>query len=347
MDKTCKDADGKNVRLVESSSYFNQVGILTFTYDTEENAIIDFNEKTYTNNDLTELTADIYVARKTAEIEKRQTTVLSTVLGNSENAYPYSWEEVRCGEQAIVRIITNAYIERTGADIAIENAGGIRGGIPCGDITYKDIISISPYGNTLLTKQLRGSQILELLEYSIELSRQCEDVYTLQKEAVENGEDPYQYAFPEESGSVLQFGGMTVEYNLEKPTGNRVVSVKVGKDVLDTERVYTVAMNNYVAENTDYTGVAERPIQKEYGTCEEALQSYIEKGEFESAAKTPCLILVQALEQDVQEPSVKPEPPTVQELSPQTGATLPFVEVCLFAATSVSILLYTKKKRRS
>lgn len=169
-------------------------------------------------------------------------------------------------------------------------------------------------------------------------------VKPLQKEAVENSEDPYQYAFSEESGSVLQFGGMTVEYNLEKPTGNRVVSVKVGKDVLDTERVYTVAMNNYVSENTDYTDLAESPIQKEYGTCEEALQSYIEKGEFELAAKTPCLILVQASEQDVQEPSVKTESPTVQELSPQTGATLPFVEVCLLKRRVFQFCFTQKRK---
>ena len=48
------------------------------------------------------------------------------------------------------------------ADIAFENAGGIRAGLSKGDVTYKDIISISPYGNGLVTKKITGKEIIDL-----------------------------------------------------------------------------------------------------------------------------------------------------------------------------------------
>ena len=126
-------------------------------------------------------------------IEQREDVILSQVIGVSQKEYLYSWEEIRVQEQEIGRIVTAAYLDLTGADVAFENAGGIRGGIPNGEITYQDIISISPYGNLLVVHELTGEQILSMVEHSIDLSIQCNQVYDKQKEAVANGEDPYQY----------------------------------------------------------------------------------------------------------------------------------------------------------
>ena len=53
-----------------------------------------------------------------------------------------------------------SYLAQTGADLAFENAGGIRGGIAAGDVTAGDLVSISPYGNTLATYELTGAEIL-------------------------------------------------------------------------------------------------------------------------------------------------------------------------------------------
>lgn len=71
MDKSCKDADGRDVRLVEAGSHFSNVGVLTLTYDTDKKAVTDFAEKTYTNNDLGSLTPDSNIAVKISEIEKK------------------------------------------------------------------------------------------------------------------------------------------------------------------------------------------------------------------------------------------------------------------------------------
>ncbi len=44
-------------------------------------------------------------------------------------------------------MICGSYLDLTGADLAIENAGGIRGGIAAGDVTAGNVIAISPYGH--------------------------------------------------------------------------------------------------------------------------------------------------------------------------------------------------------
>lgn len=46
-------------------------------------------------------------------------------------------------------------------EVADDGQGGIRGGIPAGDVTMGDILTVSPYGNSLATYELTGSQIAD------------------------------------------------------------------------------------------------------------------------------------------------------------------------------------------
>ena len=80
------------------------------------------------------------------------------------------WENVRIGQTGLGRLVTASYLEETGADIAFENAGGIRTGriLEKGDITYRDIIDTAPFGNYIVTKQITGEDVLAILEQSVE-----------------------------------------------------------------------------------------------------------------------------------------------------------------------------------
>ena len=54
--------------------------------------------------------------------------------------------------------------DRTGADIAIMNAGGIRGPLPKGDVTAGDILTMLPFDNRLVVVSLTGTQVRSLLD---------------------------------------------------------------------------------------------------------------------------------------------------------------------------------------
>ncbi|VDZ74606.1 bifunctional UDP-sugar hydrolase and 5'-nucleotidase [Atlantibacter hermannii] len=48
---------------------------------------------------------------------------------------------------------------RTGADFAVMSGGGIRDSIEAGDITYKDVLKVQPFGNTLVYIDMPGKAV--------------------------------------------------------------------------------------------------------------------------------------------------------------------------------------------
>lgn len=269
MDESYPDSEGKLVPVVEAGYYMNNIGVMELTLDAESKEIVSVDERFYTmENDIAE---NEQVKESISEIEKQQQVTLSQAIGYTKNAYPYSWEDVRIAQQDIGKLVTESYMEFTGADVAFENAGGIRAGLDAGDITYQDVISISPYGNVVVTKKLTGKEIIDILNQSLAIGKACDDVYTIQKEAVAKGEDPYQYSWPEDSGSYLQFSGIDVEIN----ENGQIISAKINGTDVNEKEMYVVAMNNYLGESDLYTALPAAGVEQEFGTCEQALIKYI------------------------------------------------------------------------
>lgn len=284
MNESYPDSEGKLVPVVEAGYYMNNIGVMELTLDADSKEIVSVDERFYTmENNIPE---NEQVKNSISEIEKQQQVTLSQTIGYTENACPYTWEDVRIAQQDIGKLVTESYLEFTGADVAFENAGGIRAGLDAGDITYQDVISISPYGNIVVTKRLTGKEILDILNQSMAIGKACDDVYTIQKEAVQKGEDPYQYSWPEDSGSYLQFSGIDIETN----ENGQIISAKInGADVVENQ-MYVVAMNNYLGESDVYTALPEAGLEQEFGTCEQALVKYIQNrnnmNEAEGSAET-------------------------------------------------------------
>ncbi|MBF3314175.1 5'-nucleotidase C-terminal domain-containing protein, partial [Leptospira borgpetersenii serovar Hardjo-bovis] len=71
--------------------------------------------------------------------------------------------KVRFVHTSMGHLILNAQIARTGADFAVMSGGGIRDSIEGGDITYKDVLKVQPFGNTLVYVDMTGKEVLEYL----------------------------------------------------------------------------------------------------------------------------------------------------------------------------------------
>ena len=294
IDDTVANAAGKDVAVVEAGHYLQYAGVLDLllAYDDKGTESVEDDEWEVTGHasdpvafeDAAGMQPDAGVQAQVEDIEAANQEVLGQVIGFSSQAYPYEptvdgpggWEKVRTEDTAIGHAVTAAYLAQTGADLALENAGGIRGGLPEGDVTAGDLLAISPYGNTLSTYQLTGAQIRSALETSLEISAQCRAVLAKQVEAIAAGEDPMQYAWPDESGSVLVSGGATMTIDWDKPKGQRIVSISIGGQPLDPNRIYTVAMNSYLPQKTDvYPEFAGMQLAEEWGTCEQALRAFV------------------------------------------------------------------------
>ena len=53
------------------------------------------------------------------------------------------------------------------ADIAINNGGGVRAPLKKGVITVGDMYTILPFDNTIVTMDMKGSDIIKVLEHGI------------------------------------------------------------------------------------------------------------------------------------------------------------------------------------
>ena len=88
-----------------------------------------------------------------------------------------------------------------------------------------------------MTKKLTGAQIRNMLETSL----------TIQKNCIAANDSGEWDAWPNDSGSYLQIGGITVSFDPAQPEGSRVLSVKKDGQELDNTKEYIVAVNNYLA----------------------------------------------------------------------------------------------------
>ena len=136
---------------------------------------------------------------------------------------------MRGREAAIGNLIADAMRERTRADAAIMNGGGIRGGKvyePGTAITRRDVQAELPFGNHLVALDVKGSDL---------------------RLAIENGLS----RLPAAAGRFPQVSGMTVEFDPRQPAGSRVLTITVGGAPLDANKTYRVAVNDFMARGGD------------------------------------------------------------------------------------------------
>ena len=255
-------------RVYEEGYYMYDVGCYEIDVQASDSGIdCSYSANRLTYEDVINVEKDAGITALLADINADQEAVMSTKAGYSPAALDGVWEHLRCGETNLGRAVTSAYILQTGADIALENAGGIRASVAAGDLTYKSIIAVSPYGNIIVTKKMQGRDIRALFEDNIELELQC-------IAADESGEYD---AWPHNSGSYLQIGGARVLYNPTLEKGKRILSVTIGGKALDEDAYYTVATNNYLADSTGLPLLGNAEKLNEYIACDQALIEYFSK----------------------------------------------------------------------
>jgi 5'-nucleotidase / UDP-sugar diphosphatase len=132
------------------------------------------------------------------------------------------------GDRAVVRakpaamgvLIARAMMEKTRADFAVVNSGGVRDSIAAGKITYKDVLKVQPFGNTVTTVDLTGTEAMDYLNAAAQMS-------------VGSG------AFP-------QFAGVKLVIE-----GGKVASASIKGKAIDPSKTYRMAINNFQAAGGD------------------------------------------------------------------------------------------------
>jgi 5'-nucleotidase len=133
--------------------------------------------------------------------------------------------DVRSRETNFGNLLADLARKQSGAEIALINGGAIRGTIPAGPVTLKQIMRTLPYNDPLISIKLKGGELRQAMENSV--SR-----------------------IPE-SGRFLQLGGLELRFDPAAPLGSRVKEIRFKGAPLASEREYTVVVNRFVADGGD------------------------------------------------------------------------------------------------
>lgn len=128
------------------------------------------------------------------------------------------------GESALGNLIADAQRVALGTDFAFMNPGGIRADLAAGPVTYGQLFTIQPFGNSLVRMELTGQQIYDLLNQ--------------------------QWAnqpFPR----ILKTSGLTYIWDSNRPIGDRIIEVSRNGMPIDRLATYTVTVNSFLAAGGD------------------------------------------------------------------------------------------------
>jgi 5'-nucleotidase len=146
------------------------------------------------------------------------------------------------GESALGDVIADSQLAATApvgfgeAVIAFMNPGGIRadllfanspGGEAPGEVTYGEVFSVQPFGNSLVTMTLTGQQIKDVLEQQFD--------------------NPTVGA-----NRIMQVSnGLTYSWSLSAPTGSKVSNIVLNGVPINLAASYRVTVNSFMAEGGD------------------------------------------------------------------------------------------------
>lgn len=179
--------------------------------------------------DTADVKPDAMIAARVAHYEALLSKELDVELARLTAPLDSRSAVVRGGEAAWGNLITDAIRAATGADIAIMNGGGIRGGrrYEIGHrLTRRHVLSELPFGNKTLVFRLTGAELKQTLEHGYS-------------------------AWPRPAGQFLHVSGARIVIDHDGKAGARVVSVLIDGAPLDPRKYYSVAASDFFLRGGD------------------------------------------------------------------------------------------------
>ncbi len=267
-DKRISDKDDRSVLLCSGGSQFD--GFMDVR--------LNLGSGVSTSKRITEVPEDDKEILSYVDTLKNQELVfLSQVIGTSEVEMESldtdgAWQ-TRLRETALGNFCADAYRLVLGTDVAMVNAGNIRGEILKGDVTLQDVQSVVPFNMESGIAEVTGQEILDALEMAYRMAG-------------------------EENTGFLQLSGITCQVDTKTPSGvildadgnfcgvsgqRRVHEVMVNGEPIQPERVYTIASNAYLLK---------------YGG--DGFSMLVKDGAFQRSDMTEPQILLSYIQQDLE-----------------------------------------------
>lgn len=269
---TFTDKNGKQVYYAQTGTKLANIGEMTITI--ADDGTVSVSDKMIPADSLTNENANVKALIDAAN--QKVQDYYGEVIGNSEVDLTILDADgnraVRSNETNLGDFNADAYRFVTGADISLVNGGGVRKDVKKGDVTRNDLVSVNPFGNSLIKVEATGQQILDALEHGVR-------------------------NYPGENGGFFQVSGITFDVFIHTPTPvvlddqgmfdhvdeskpRRVANVKIAGEPIDPAKKYTIGGTSYILQQSGdgmamFKGV--EVISEDYPIDSDALLAYMEE----------------------------------------------------------------------
>ena len=110
-----------------------------------------------------EITKDPELYNTLLTYQEKGQQELGVVIGSTDGVLDGERANVRNKQTNLGRLITTATAEKLSTDFGIVNSGGVRASIAAGDISYRDVLTVHPFGNTVNKATMSGSELATYL----------------------------------------------------------------------------------------------------------------------------------------------------------------------------------------
>ena len=167
-----------------------------------------------------------------ADLVKQANDAVRPILGQEVGTSAALIDRSRGNESKMGNLISDAIRATYQVDVALQNSGGLRADIDPGPITKGEVFAVLPFGNIVVTGDLRGSDLLA---------------------ALENGVSDVSGS----AGRFIQLSGVRFAYDATRPVGQRVLwAVLSNGQPVDPNATYKVATNDFMQVGGDnYTSL--------------------------------------------------------------------------------------------
>ncbi|EAM5122328.1 bifunctional UDP-sugar hydrolase/5'-nucleotidase [Salmonella enterica] len=184
---------------------------------------------------------------------------LEVKIGSVNGLLEGDRSKVRFVQTNMGRVILAAQIARTGADFGVMSGGGIRDSIESGDITYKSVLRVQPFGNIVVYADMSGKEVIDYLTAVAQMKP--------------------------DSGAYPQFANVSFVAKEGKLT-----DLKIKGEPIDPAKTYRMATLSFNATGGDgYPRIDNKPGYVNTGFIDaEALKEFIQQNSpLDAAAFTP------------------------------------------------------------
>lgn len=164
------------------------------------------------------LPPDPLVAAKLAHYKKLVAPQIGEIIGKARKRLVREYNS----ESSLGSFVADVLRIKGKADIGLTNAGGLRADLPEGDISKGNVLDALPFVNSLITLEMTGAQIREVLEQGFTLER-----------------------------GMIQVSGLVAVYDLKRPDGKRLMELKIGDQPVNEKALYRVATNSFLVQGGD------------------------------------------------------------------------------------------------